>query len=119
MVIRLIRRGTTRLGCLAWLVFLGGTSYFGVTIGKHYWRYIEFKNAMEQEAQFAAHRTDDNIRERLQALVDSLGLPASAKNIRVRRATNLIFISTHYYVGIEFPGFVKEIHFSPEALGPL
>jgi hypothetical protein len=114
-----IRRATTKLGCLAWLVVMGGIGYFGVTLGKHYWRFVEFRNAMETEAQYASHRTDDNIRARLQALVDSLGLPASARNISVRRTSTFILISTHYYIGIELPGFVKEIEFAPKALGPL
>jgi hypothetical protein len=113
------RRGGTKLGCLATLIVVGAVGYFGFTIGKQYLRYYQFKDAMEQQAHFAASRSDAVILGRLRALVDSLGLPESAKNISVRRANNVIFIYTNYYVPIEFPGYVKEIHFAPQAMGPL
>lgn len=112
------RRGGTKLGCLATLVIIGAIGYFGITIGNHFLHYYEFKDSMQQEAHFAASRTDAAILGHLQAVVDSLGLPESAKNISIRRANNVIFIYTHYYVSIEFPGFVREIHFSPQAMGP-
>jgi len=113
------RRGTSKLGCLAMLSFVAAIGYFGVTLGKQYWNYLEFKDAMEQEARFASHRTDDNIRDHLRAKVDSLGLPESAKNVRIRRTPSIIFIETHYYLTVEFPGFVKEFLLSPHAMGPL
>lgn len=112
------RRGGSKLGCLATLVVVGAIGYFGVTIGMHFLRNYEFTEAMQQEARFAASRSDSVILGHLQAVVDSLGLPESARNISVRRANKVIFIYTHYYVRIEFPGFVKEIPFSPQAMGP-
>ena len=113
-----MRRGGSKLGCLVSLVFVGAVIYFGVTIGGQVWKYYEFKDAMQQEAHFAANRTDATIKLRLQALVDSLGLPESAKNIRVLRKSNVISIWTEYYTQVEFPGFVKEILFTPTAQGP-
>jgi hypothetical protein len=38
--------------------------------------------------------------------------------VSVRRANNILFIRADYYETVEFPGFVKEIHFSPSAMGP-
>ena len=112
------RRGGTKLGCLATLLFVGAIGYFGVTIGRHFLHNYQFKDAMEQEAHFAASHSDSVILGHLRSLVDSLGLPGSAKNISLRRANNVIFMYTHYYVVIEFPGFVREIHFAPQAMGP-
>jgi hypothetical protein len=112
------RRGGMKLGVLATFIFIGALGYFGVNIGKHYWRYVRFQDRMEQQVRFSASRPDSVIRARLQAVVDSLGLPESARNIRVRRAEHLLFIYADYVEIIEFPGFAKEIHFAPKAVGP-
>lgn len=112
------RAGASKLGCLVSLVIVGATIYFGFNIGGQLWKYYEFKDAMQEEAHFAASRTDDVIKLRLQTMADSLGLPESAKNIRVKRAGNIIFIWTEYRTQIELPGFVKEFVFSPQAQGP-
>jgi hypothetical protein len=112
------RAGGSKLGCLVSLVFVGAVIYFGVNIGGQAWKYYEFKDAMQQEARHAASRSDDVIKRRLQTMVDSLGLPEGAKNIRVKRTNNMIFIWTEYFTPIEFPGFVKEINFSPQAQSP-
>ena len=108
------RKGATKLGCLFSLVIVASVIYFGVNVGKHMWNYYVFKDAMQEEAHFAAHRTDAVIKHRLQALVDSLELPESEKNIIVKRSGKMFFIYTEYYDHVEFPLFVKEIHFSPQ-----
>ena len=112
------RRGGTKLGCLATIVILGSIGYFGVNSGKHYWRYVEFRDRMHTEARYNARKPDSVIIARLKSAADSLGLPESAKNIIVRRANNILFISADYYEYVEFPGFVKEMHFAPSAMGP-
>jgi hypothetical protein len=113
-----IRRGVTALGCLVMIVIVAAIGYFGANVGRPYLRYYRFKDAMQVEARFAAQRTDAVIRRRLRALADSLRLPEGARNITVRRANSIIFIYTEYYEQVEFPGFVKEVYFSPQAQGP-
>jgi hypothetical protein len=100
------------------LLILVAVGYFSLSIGRPVYRYVRLKDAMQHEARRAATRSDQVIRARLAGLVDSLGLPESAKNIRVRRSGRMIFIYTEYYEHIEFPGFVKEMYFSPQAQGP-
>ncbi len=112
------RRGTTSLGCLFTLLVIATVVYFGVTIGKPFWQYVQFKDAMVQEARFASHRTDAVIRRRLREKAIELGLPESAANVRVRRANGIIFIFTEYYEHVELPGFVREFYFAPHAQGP-
>ena len=119
MVIRLgNRRGASKLGCLVMLLLVSAVGYFGVNVGRHLLKYYELKEAMRAEARYAASRSDVVIKRRLSSLVDSLGLPESARNIQVRRGDHTIWIWTEYYVHIEFPGFVKEIDFLPQAQGP-
>jgi hypothetical protein len=113
-----VRRGGTKLGCLFTVLLLGSIGYFGVNTGKHYWRFIEFRDRMQTEVRYGSHKPDSLIIQRLRMSADSLGLPESARNVTVRRANNIIFINADYYEHVEFPGFVKEIHFAPSAMGP-
>jgi hypothetical protein len=112
------RPGGTRLGCLASLIIVGSICYFGVNTGQHYWRYVEYRDRMQTEVRYGAHKPDSLIIQRLKAAADSLGLPESAQNVTVRRANNILFIHADYYEHVEFPGFIKEIHFTPSAMGP-
>lgn len=108
------RRGRSSLGCLFVLLLLAAAGYFGVNIGRVYLRYFEFQDAMAQEARFAAHQTDEAILLRLRAAADSLGLPDAAQRVHIRRTRNsTIFIWADYIETVEFPGFVRDIEFSP------
>jgi hypothetical protein len=57
------------------------------------------------------------IKRRIALYADSLGLPEAAHNVTVRRGRGTIYIFSDYYVHLELPGFVKEIHLSPSATG--
>jgi hypothetical protein len=112
------RPGAGKLGCLAMIIVVGSVFYFGINIGKHYWRYVEYRDRMQTEVRYGAHKPDSMIVARLRASADSLGLPEAAKRVIIRRANNILFIQADYYEHIEFPGFVKEMHFAPQAMGP-
>ena len=111
------RRGASTLGCLFSLLVVAAIIYFGVNIGEVYWHYYQYKDEMEQQVRFAAHNTNDKIARRLGALADSLGLPEPASRVLVRRTGNQIAISADYYEHVEFPLYVREIHFNPHASG--
>ena len=110
------RAGTSRLGCLVGLLLLVTIVYFGFNIGEVYFRFYRLKDAMEQEVRFAETRDDDAIRTRLAAVVDSLGLPGAAGNVRIQRGPNRIVISSDYTEHVELPLFVREFHFAPRAV---
>lgn len=109
------RRGVGKLGCLFSLLIAVTLVYFGVNIGEVYWRYFEYRDAMQQEVRFAATRSDDEIRKRLRALADSLGLPQEAGRVSVRRGAAGISISASYVEEVELPLFVREFRFQPKA----
>ena len=109
------RRGRTNFGCLFAILLAVTAGYFGRNIGEPYLRYYRFLDGMKQEARFSARFTDDDIQKRLAALADSLGLPEAAGRVRVRRASNRIFLSSTYYERVEMPLVVKDILFSPQA----
>jgi hypothetical protein len=110
------RPGKGGLGGLLTLVILGFFIYFGVHIGTKYWSYYQFQDRMRQEARFARHRSDVLISRRLREFADSLGLPEAAHKVTVRRRSGTIHIWAEYYDVIEFPGFVREVHFHPEVV---
>ncbi|MDH5235883.1 MAG: hypothetical protein OEW77_13095 [Gemmatimonadota bacterium] len=111
------RAGKGLLGSLLTIVFLGAVVYFGFNIGNTYWRYLQFEDRMKQEARFAAHRSDLLIARRLRDYADSLKLPVGAHKVNVRRRPGTIQIWAEYYELVEFPGFVREIYFHPQAVG--
>ena len=111
------RVGKGGLGCLFALVLLSALGWFGYHIGTKYWKFYQFQDRMRSEARFAAHRSDLLIARRLREYADSLKLPEGAQKVTVRRRRGTIQIWADYYEIIEFPGFVREVHFRPEAVG--
>jgi len=108
-VVNAPRRGASTLGCLVTLLIVATLGYFGFNIGKVYYRRYSFQDAMQQEARFAAHRSNEDITAHLRALADSLGLPAGAKRIHIRRGERTIFIWSDYFETIELPGFTRDV----------
>ena len=111
------RRGAGRLGCLVMLLIVTAIGYFGTNIGEAYFNYYRYRDRMRGEIPFAAHNTDAEIKNRIAAFADSLGLPDPAHNVIVRRGRHDIFIEANYAVHIELPGYVREVHFNPTASG--
>lgn len=85
--------------------------------GESYWRFYQFQDDMRQEVNFAKEHSDDQIRTRLRASVDSLGLPDDAKRIMIRRSENGISVEASYDDRVELPMYVKEIHYRAHAEG--
>jgi DNA-binding XRE family transcriptional regulator len=113
------RRGASSLGCLFTLLIIAVVIYFGVNIAEVYWRYYEFQDDMAQEVKFSARAPEEQIRNRLKAAADSLGLPDDAHQITVQRSQTMISIEADYDENIELPMYVREVHFHPHAEGPL
>lgn len=111
-----LTRGASKLGCLGTLVLFVGTLYYGVQVGRIYWRYYALVDEMKAVARFAANRTDDAVRLTLVAKIDSLGLPPEAKRLIVRRGTlpNKIVIRTEYRERLELPFRSRYLVFRPQ-----
>lgn len=110
------RRGASTLGCLVSLALFVGAIYYGVHIGRVYWRYYELMDDMRQSARFAQVRSDDAIRRTLTERIDALGIPPEAKRLVVRRTGPPweILIRTEYREEINLPvGPPRYIHFRP------
>jgi hypothetical protein len=113
------RRGASKIGCLFSLLIAVAVVYFGINVGRVYWRFYQYRDDMRQEVRFASQRTNDQILAHLRASADSLGLPEAAGKITIRRTERLISIESDYYELVELPLYVREVHFNPRAEGPL
>jgi hypothetical protein len=95
---------------------LAAAIYFGADVGEIYWRYYRFNDAVKQEAQYGTTRTDDEIRHRLIALADSLGMPDEvSRRLQVRRSANRLVIETAYTEHIDVPFYKRDVRFTPNA----
>lgn len=112
-----VRRGASRIGCLLSLIVVAAVGYFGFHYGRAYLDFVRFQDEMKSEAKFAVHSTDGEIKARVEALADSIGLPESAKDVTVRRGRHEIIIYSNYAVVIQLPFFAREFNFNPSATG--
>ncbi len=99
------------------LLVVTAIGYFGFNVGEAYFNFYRYQDRMKTEARFATQRSDADIRTRIAAFADSLGLPDPADNVIVRRGRHDIVIYANYSVHIELPGQVREFHFNPNATG--
>lgn len=111
------RRGLSSLGCLVSLLLTAAVVYFAINIGEHYFRFAQYQDAMRQEVKFAAHNSDALILRHLRERADSLGLPEAAGEVSLQRDGRHIELESEYYVHIELPLMVREVHFNPHAEG--
>jgi hypothetical protein len=101
------------------VLLVAAAAYFAVNVGRPVYRYWLLRDAMQQEVKFAGMRSDAVIQRRLRDRADEIGLPdEAARNIRIRRVSDVIFILTEYTETVEFPGFVKILTFRPGTQGP-
>jgi hypothetical protein len=110
-------RGASTLGCLFTLLVVCAIVYFGINIGRVYWRFYEYQDDMRQEVRFASQHTSDQIIAALRASADSLQLPEGAGKISIRRNDRSISIEADYYENVELPMYVRELHLHPHAEG--
>jgi hypothetical protein len=108
-----LRRGASTLGCLFSMLVVVALVYFGVNVGAPFWRYYQFRDAMQQEVRFAERKSDSQIVTTLRLKADSLALPAQAYKINVRRTSSRITVWTNYSETIDFPFVTRDITFRP------
>ncbi len=109
------KRGVTRTGCLFSILLLMVVIYFGLPVAGMYVRYYLMKNEMQTQARFAPSIDDGTIRRRLLQRIDNLGLPAEARELRIRRVNRPreIIISTSWHETIVLPFYTHVQRFRP------
>jgi hypothetical protein len=111
---RSARHGASRLGCLLQIAIVVAFAYVAAIAGEEAFNYYRFKDAMKNEARFAATRSDSEIRNRLRLFTDSIKLPPAAKEVRVERGDNRIRIWSEYDQTFNLPfNRTKVVHLRP------
>jgi hypothetical protein len=115
------RRGASTIGCLFSVILLAAGIFYGVNIGKVYFRYYQLQDSMRTNARLAPSLSDATIRRRLLTRVDELGLPPEAQKFSIRRSgrPRAITIATEYSESIDLPLFKHTFVFRPHAMEPL
>jgi hypothetical protein len=115
------RSGKTRFGCLVGLLILAAVVYYGVDVGRVYFRYFEMQDEMNQAAQLGRTLDDNTIAARLNARIDSLGVPAQAHRFTIRRydRPREIRITSSYTETVDLPFTHYTFHLKPVARAPL
>lgn len=116
------RRGASTLGCLFSLLLFVAALYYGINIGEVYVRYYRLQDEIRAQARLAPSLTDDVIRRRVLDEIETLGLPAAAREqLRIERPARrrVIVIHTEYTETLELPFVHRTLTFRPRAEEPI
>jgi len=113
------RRGGSNIGCLLSLLVFGAALFYGINIGKVWFKYYQLQDEMTVSARMAPGLTDPTIRHRLEAKVDDLGLPVEAKKFVISRAGKKFSVECEYSEHVSLPFFDHTFVFKPSAVEPL
>jgi hypothetical protein len=112
------RRGTSTAGCLFSLVLFVAAIYYGINIGKPWFRYYQLLDEMRSAARLAPTLSDAVIKRRLVEKVDELGIPPEEANkwvITRSGKPRKITITTTYSETVTLPLFEHTFVYTPKA----
>jgi hypothetical protein len=108
-------RGAGAFGCLLSLVLTIGVLYYGLNLGRVWWRYKELQSRMDTAARFAQTQTIDQVTRQLQADARDIGVPPAGQVFKITRVDGppRITISTSYTEEVNLPLLHKIFAFHP------
>jgi len=112
------RRGTSTAGCLFSLALFVAAIYYGINIGKPWFRYYQLLDEMRSAARLAPTLSDAVIKRRLVEKVDELGIPPEEANkwvITRSGKPRKITITTTYSEKVTLPLFEHTFIYTPKA----
>jgi hypothetical protein len=95
-----IGRGDTKLGCILWLLLLGGAAFVGVQAIPAQMKATELEQFMTRQAEYSAEDPVEKIRARVLGRIEELEIPLDKKAIHVERISGRIRITYSYTVPI-------------------
>jgi hypothetical protein len=110
-------RGGSTVGCVFSLVIFVAAIYYGINIGRPWFRYYQLVDEMRVSSRLATSLTDAVIKRRLAAKVEELNLPPEANKFTITRVGNprKIVITTTYSEQVSLPLFHHTFIFTPTA----
>jgi hypothetical protein len=70
-------------------------------VGSAYWEYYQFRDAVQEAAQFSAGKSDEVVQEQVVQQAVQFGVPVTAESVRVRRQDQRTYIDAAYVRDIE------------------
>lgn len=105
-----------KLGTLVFLLLIASGSYLAFAYLPPWMAYRAMNDQMVEQARKAAVLSDDEIADRLYAVVKEWGLPVTRDAIVVTRRENHVSIRTQWDVTIHHFGlYDHRLHFAPAA----
>ncbi len=111
-------RGVSTAGCLVSLLLTITAVYYGMQVGRVYYRFYAIKDKIDTAALFAQAQPTEEILRNLRLAADEIGLPAQAKQFDIKRTDvypRTITISTVYTEKLNIPFLNKTVTFKPSA----
>lgn len=85
-----------------------------------FWRYLEFKDSVQQMARYEGRRKDDELQQRVLDAAGALQVPLAPGAVGIRRHQGYVYIAVHYTESLEvLPRYRYpwEIRFESSGLG--
>jgi hypothetical protein len=99
--------GSSKIGCLIWLVILWGVLFVGYKFGTAQWAYLSMKEDVQEIARGAAASPRGLNVEAIQNEVirrgEILGISISPEDIRIEDKENEITLDVYWEVEFKFP----------------
>ncbi len=106
------QRGEGNIGCIFWAVVFAVIAYVAWTMVPIKIASAQLSDYMEDQAQYAEHRTPEEIKKSILGKAKLLGLPLDPKKLTVKKSADYIEMDAVYTVPVEFVGgYVYEWHF--------
>lgn len=108
--------GKGSLGNIVFLLIFLALVYFGFVFVPVRFNTFAFKDAMHEEASFAAHRKDKVIKENLLRFAREKKLPVTEENLKVTREPGRMIVEADYTVAVDTIFFTYDWRFQEKAV---
>lgn len=111
-----VRRGASTGGCLLSIVILVVVLYYGINLGRVWYRYWEIQDRMKVAARYSQNQSNTQILTQLKNDAHDIGLPPGAATFRITRVDHppSITITTEYREDVDLPLFKRTFVFRPK-----
>jgi len=114
------QRGEGRIGFLIALIVIGAAIFVGMKVIPVRITAYEFRDALREEARYAAVRDDDaKVVARILQKAEDLEIPLHKKNLQVKRTTGEMIIRAEYEQPIDLKVTTYVYKFRAEERAPL
>jgi hypothetical protein len=105
------QRGEGQIGCVFGLIVLIAVSYIAFKMIPVKVRAADLRQEITDVARSAGAYKEPEIRKRIMAKAEELGLPLETRDLEIIRKSERVYIEANYVVPVEFPGYTYQWKF--------